>query len=345
LRRLHAGRLVILTFHRVRPDGEGAVDRPMRNLEVEAADFRRMLERMRERYEPIALGDWIRRGLAPARASFAVTFDDGWADNADHALPILRELEIPATVFLATGAVEERLPFWWQGAGLPDAEIERRKQTGPAERDGTVPPGGEASHDFLTWGQIREMGASGLVTFGPHGHRHELLDQMSRDEALADIRQSWSLLQERIPEWTVPVLAWPNGNARDDVGDDLEEHGLAGGAGDPARGRGLARRGPLESAAQQCGPAVGGYAVAAALAAATGEVGGAGESTEVRGGEARAEQRPGRRPGLQGAEQPLTGCPGPISIEMATQPIFLERMESTDHLPAPLSMKNRAGKK
>lgn len=226
LRRLHAGRLVILTFHRVRPGGEGGVDRPMRNLEVEAADFRRMLVAMRERYEPIALGDWIRQGQAPLRASFAVTFDDGWADNAEHALPILRELGIPSTVFLATGAVEERRPFWWQGAGLPDAEIERRKRTGPAERDGAVPPGGEASHDFLTWGQIREMGASGLVTFGPHGHRHELLDQMSRDEALADIRQSWLLLQERIPEWIVPVLAWPNGNARDDVGGELEDMGL-----------------------------------------------------------------------------------------------------------------------
>ena len=71
-RRQHAGRLVILTFHRVRPDGEAAA-RPMRNLEVAAGDFRALLRWMRERYAPVALGDWVAADRAPDRPSFAVT--------------------------------------------------------------------------------------------------------------------------------------------------------------------------------------------------------------------------------------------------------------------------------
>ena len=43
LGRRHAGRLVVLTFHRVRPDGEPAAERPMRALETPASDFRRLL--------------------------------------------------------------------------------------------------------------------------------------------------------------------------------------------------------------------------------------------------------------------------------------------------------------
>ena len=230
LRRLHRGKMIVLTFHRVRPDGEGAVDRPMRNLEVAETDFRRILEWMLCRYEPRSIGDWPGRGPAPARGSFAITFDDGWADNFEHAFPILQELGVPATIFLATGAIEDRVPFWWQLSGLSDAEIERAKGT-PSRAQGGLSnckdsPAVDLSADFLTWEQIRTMARSGLVTFGPHGHAHELMTSLTREEALADLRRCWERMQERIPDALVPMLAWPNGNARDDLGADLEAMGL-----------------------------------------------------------------------------------------------------------------------
>ena len=227
-RRRHAGRLVVLTFHRVRPDGEPAEARPMRALETPVADFRRLLAWMRARYEPLALADWLAREAPPARASFAVTFDDGWADNFEHAFPVLSELGIPATIFLATGAVEDRVPFWWQRAGLADADIERLKRLAPDERAARLGlyPADDAAADFLTWDQVREMGRSGLVRFGAHGHGHELLDQVPRAEALADVRRCWELLHRHAPDALVPALAWPNGNARADLAGDLEALGL-----------------------------------------------------------------------------------------------------------------------
>jgi peptidoglycan/xylan/chitin deacetylase (PgdA/CDA1 family) len=234
LRRQHAGRLVMLTFHRIRPDGEEAVGRPMRNLEVAVGEFRRMLDWMRSRYEPVALADWLEQKTPLARASFAVTFDDGWADNFEQAFPVLRELGIPTTIFLSTGAVEERRPFWWQTAGLTDEQIERRKTAPPAvKRDPRVEEA--VAREFLRMDQIRQMGESGLVRFGAHGHGHVLLDGLSRADALADIRQCWGVLQRRIPDWCVPVLAWPNGNARDDLDDDLAAMGLRAAVG-TARG-------------------------------------------------------------------------------------------------------------
>lgn len=229
LGRRHAGRLVVLTFHRVRPDGEPAAERPMRALETPASDFRRLLAWMRERCEPLALADWLARETPPARAAFAVTFDDGWADNAAHAFPVLRELGIPATIFLATGAVEDRTPFWWQRAGLADADIERLKRLAPEERAAQLaayPPAIAAAADFLTWDQVRELGRSGLVRFGAHGHGHGLLDQLPRAEALADVRRCWELLQANAPDALLPALAWPNGNARGDLAGDLEVLGL-----------------------------------------------------------------------------------------------------------------------
>jgi peptidoglycan/xylan/chitin deacetylase (PgdA/CDA1 family) len=42
-----------------------------------------------------------------------VTFDDGYADNVETALPLLKQQRIPATVFLTTGAIDARREFWW----------------------------------------------------------------------------------------------------------------------------------------------------------------------------------------------------------------------------------------
>ena len=230
LERRHRGRLVVLTFHRVRPGGDDARTRAMRTLDAPVPDFRRLLAWMRERYEPIALRDWIGRAEAPSRAAFAVTFDDGWADNFEHAFPVLRELGIPATIFLATGAVEDRVPFWWQMPGLSDAEIEQLKRRPHRwiESQMAARPEFRQAHaaDFLTWDQVREMGRSGLVHFGAHGHRHALLDLLPRDEAVEDVRHCWELMNRHVPEALAPLLAWPNGNARADLAADLEAMGL-----------------------------------------------------------------------------------------------------------------------
>lgn len=235
LHRLHAGRAVILTFHRVRPDQEPGAQRPMRNLEVAVTDFRRLLAAMCTDYQPLALRDLVACDRLPDRPSFVVTFDDGWADNFHHAFPVLQELGIPATVFLATGAVADRTPFWWQKPGLADDEIERLKRkpnARPVEPAATPPAARQApAGDFLSWEQIRKMGRSGLIAFGPHGHRHELLTLLPREDALADIRHCWQLLKEHILEALVPVLSWPNGDARNDLSGELQSWGLRAAVG------------------------------------------------------------------------------------------------------------------
>lgn len=43
----------------------------------------------------------------------AVTFDDGYLDNLTYAVPILEELEIPATIFVSTGTMNQKRELWW----------------------------------------------------------------------------------------------------------------------------------------------------------------------------------------------------------------------------------------
>jgi peptidoglycan/xylan/chitin deacetylase (PgdA/CDA1 family) len=103
----------------------------------------------------------------PADGPVVVTFDDGTADLADVATPILERHRVPATVYLATGFVDEGRPF-------PD--------------DGAP----------LSWAAVRDMAATGVVTFGSHTHGHVLLDRLSPAKAIDELDRSRELVEQHV---------------------------------------------------------------------------------------------------------------------------------------------------
>jgi peptidoglycan/xylan/chitin deacetylase (PgdA/CDA1 family) len=103
--RARGGPLVLL-YHRVaaeRPD-------PMA-LMVSPEHFAEQLELLSARRAPVPLEEIV-AGEAPSDA-VAVTFDDGYVDVYDAALPALEAAGVPATVFVSTGHVESGRAFWW----------------------------------------------------------------------------------------------------------------------------------------------------------------------------------------------------------------------------------------
>ncbi|MGE5178131.1 MAG: polysaccharide deacetylase family protein [Bacteroidota bacterium] len=76
--------------------------------------FERQMRHLARAYRPLPLPELLQRsreGTVP-KGAVAVTFDDGYADNADHALPILARHRIPATIFLATGCIGTGRILW-----------------------------------------------------------------------------------------------------------------------------------------------------------------------------------------------------------------------------------------
>lgn len=114
-----AGRLgpkgVILMYHRV---AEAASD-PW-GLCVSPKNFAEHLEVLRARVNPLRiqeLTEAVRSHRVP-RNALAITFDDGYVDNLEHARPALEKQDIPATVFVTTGYIGGTRGYWWD-------EIER----------------------------------------------------------------------------------------------------------------------------------------------------------------------------------------------------------------------------
>jgi peptidoglycan/xylan/chitin deacetylase (PgdA/CDA1 family) len=109
-RRATRGSLRILCYHGIWP----LADRPFGNrLFIPPALFRARMRRLKESGCPVlALDDAVRRlkdDSLPDRAT-VITIDDGWHSTHEHMLPALEEFGLPATIYVTTWYVENRLP-------------------------------------------------------------------------------------------------------------------------------------------------------------------------------------------------------------------------------------------
>ena len=123
--RLASPRLSILIFHRVHADTD-----PIFPGEPDAARFDRMMRLVAGSFRVMSLGHAIRalaNGTLPGRA-MVITFDDGYADNADVALPILQRHGLTASFFVSTG-------FLNGGRMWNDSVIECVRSCGRSEID------------------------------------------------------------------------------------------------------------------------------------------------------------------------------------------------------------------
>ncbi len=197
----------ILMYHRVTDAVRGY---PFPTLNVTPERFRRQLSGLLNRGHQA----WpLRRALAAHAAGeviprnvFVVTFDDGYANNFTQAFPILQELGIPATIFIATAYLDtnERFPFEdWAPAGS-DAV--------PAD-----------SWRPLTTDECHAMIDSGIIELGAHTHTHTAYRHQP-EPFREDLLTSMQILRERFGYEDL-TFAFPFGK---------RHHGLAGPTMSPA---------------------------------------------------------------------------------------------------------------
>lgn len=238
---LGSGRLSILIYHRVMPTRD-----PMRPDEPTVEEFDVQMRLLQRNFTPLSLLEAIDRlaqGTLPRRA-VCVTFDDGYSDNEQLALPVLKRYGIPASVFVSTGFLnggrmwndtviesvrnhaQETLDL--TPLGLPRYSLDsmgaRRecaqnilsqiKHRDPEQRAAIVKDmAGRASglpdDLMMTDEQVRSL-ALGGVSIGAHTMSHPILGSVSMDEARREISGSKERLQEVLQQ-EVEIFAYPNG--------------------------------------------------------------------------------------------------------------------------------------
>src|SRR5205085_5777970 len=131
LRPIFSGVGAIFMLHHVRRRRD-AEFQPNRHLEVTPEFLRAMLAHLRSRGIDIVTMSEVHQRLIERNFSrhFACfTFDDGYRDNRDFALPVMREFDAPFTVYVASDFAEGTGRLWWVAlemviAGTDSIELE-----------------------------------------------------------------------------------------------------------------------------------------------------------------------------------------------------------------------------
>jgi glycosyltransferase involved in cell wall biosynthesis/peptidoglycan/xylan/chitin deacetylase (PgdA/CDA1 family) len=152
-----AGQFGILLYHRVADEVDG-IERP--SINVPSRQFERQIRGLVQAgfvFWPLRrVQDSLARGDRIPPYVVVLTFDDGFECVYQNAWPVLRQLNVPATIFLATAYLGSEQPFPFDHWGQTHSQ--------------SVP---STAYRPMTVEQCRELAASGLIEFGAHTHTHE----------------------------------------------------------------------------------------------------------------------------------------------------------------------------
>jgi peptidoglycan/xylan/chitin deacetylase (PgdA/CDA1 family) len=165
-------RRVVLTYHRVRDDSLDP------HISVTPETFERQLRYLKSRFMLTSL-DALLSAAGQAgngrKPIVAMTFDDGYLDNFEHAFPLLRKYRVPATIFLVSR---------WVGKPM-----------------------------FLDTHHLLEMLEHG-IEFGSHTQSHPVLTSIALCQAKNEIKASKREI-EHILQRAVRFFAYPKGKSQD----------------------------------------------------------------------------------------------------------------------------------
>jgi peptidoglycan/xylan/chitin deacetylase (PgdA/CDA1 family) len=244
-----AGRAVVLKYHSVL-----AAPDPMRPGETTAEEFDAQMAVVAASFRNQTLGEFMdSRRAAPTENTVVVTFDDGYKDNHDVALPIMKKHGIRATMFVATGYLDGEA-MWndrlieamrvsvgctvdLADAGLGAVAIDTLETAGrTAQRvlsaikrlpqqqraefvDRFVRASGGRSEKrvMMNAAEVAALANAGMEV-GAHTVTHPILSTLSPEESWNEITSSKQAL-ERIVGQEVRTFAYPNGRPDKDFTD------------------------------------------------------------------------------------------------------------------------------
>jgi peptidoglycan/xylan/chitin deacetylase (PgdA/CDA1 family) len=253
LRPVFAGVGAVFMLHHVRP-GHDAEFQPNRHLEIAPGFLRAVLSHLRAQRIDIITVDEVHQRLIErnfSRRFACFTLDDGYRDNRDFALPVLREFDAPAAVYVASDFAEGAGRLWWIALEMviaKAASIEVEIGGAGVRLDTGTPAAKRAAfdrlHDWLrglpgeldiqreigalcarhgvdeiaicrdlcmSWDELKPFAADPLITIGAHSITHRNLAMQTEQTASHEMVTSRERI-EGVLQRPVVHLAYPYGD-------------------------------------------------------------------------------------------------------------------------------------
>lgn len=237
----------ILMYHRVR--GQHGVE----GIPVDL--FRWQLKKIKQHFNPMALDQMVDAhecNRLPDHA-VALTFDDGYRDFYELAYPLLKEFDLPATLFLTTGFVSGELWLWpdqikyilsetnhkvveildtkksltsesdryeaWSEIGDTCLRLTNTDKHLLIERiakslEVSLPPSAPEGFEGLNWNMVKEMKANSRLTIGSHSVSHPIMTSLSPKALSYELLASKETIETETGQ-PVSAFCYPNGQPED----------------------------------------------------------------------------------------------------------------------------------
>ena len=264
LRRMHKHGPVlrIVNFHRVlatrpRPDDyRNAANQPT------IAQFESLMAFFADNYNLIDLEEYFIKGasiLSAEQVNVGITFDDGYKDILDNAVPICAKYKIPITIFCTTHSLDS-IPLWfqriytgidnWKAAYLEvpwlgqKIDMENRwiametianslKEYSYQDAESKISTlfpnqSSSAKEEMMDWEDLRRLSEFSNVRIGAHSRVHWNLTRFNDDELNRELTEPLARIREFLKIDNV-MIAYPNGKYNEKVLRQTEKAGYLGG--------------------------------------------------------------------------------------------------------------------
>ena len=251
---------MILMYHRVLPPEAANRYRVEPGMWVSPKAFERHMEALVQHFSVMPLHEVV-AGLGAGRPlpprACAITFDDGWRDNLQHALPVLEKKKLPATIFVVTDRVGTSGAFWpdevarryaglhpskvrdlLEHCGLADAGsladvLDRLKQMNEGLREEVLASFRAGTRDsfaeerqLLDWDELRILASKG-IDIESHGMTHAILTKSTSEVVRRELSGSLEALKAR-GHGRHGLLAYPSGGFDESMARLAKEAGYRG---------------------------------------------------------------------------------------------------------------------
>lgn len=235
----------VLCYHRISENNKTlSKNNPLSGLEVHQSVFEEQIKFLKNNFLMLSLNQ-LKSHISNNSKDFAIsiTFDDGYLDNINLALPILEKYKVPAAIFVITRFLEQNDFMWWyflwENLNKQNFIYKNSKKIYIKNHTDRVNLFGEISKEVINlnynsqktylsnifseqlefnykdlifdFNQLKELSKNDLIEIGSHTLTHAKLTSLSEEQIVNELTQSKIILEEKINK-SVDFLAYPYGS-------------------------------------------------------------------------------------------------------------------------------------
>ncbi len=224
------GKGAILNYHRVLPSSK--IDNSLVNISVSTDNFTHQINYLKKNFDIVSLDDLLLHLKSKSNEfKIAITFDDGYSDNLDYAYPILEKLKAPATIYVITKFINNKVIPWWIKLDhfiknnpkifgdkkkifefYKNDILLRNQLTVDKKILSIIGKNNKTEYNkiFLDQKEIQYLSKQKFITIGSHSHSHYNFSKLTQEQTFSEFKTSKSIL-ERIIKKRILHFSYPYG--------------------------------------------------------------------------------------------------------------------------------------